>query len=339
VSGSGVTGSSISGASDTQIQAMVTIDVNSLGGSATVTATSNGYGGSGFLGNPGQSNNNSVGTSIEPIAAPPPTIMYFGQAITGTQSAYTGQQIALTTFVNLPVGATTASNSWTVPGTSVAEFNASLQTGQAVELTTVTNPSITFYWVAPGQNMQVTYSYCLANNQCNSATATFNVGGPTGYDSSSGVRTTTGSVWVGWLKDRITGVPDQQLTILGVPVSGGQVGIEFQALGQLPQNNQGQYSWIQLINNDVLQVGDNGVGGRGACTPLAAGGGLASYPILDTNYPYSAVLQTNGVPNDTATDNPGKVLSASNGSSEWFLECRPKKQGRSFLSPSVRLRL
>src|SRR5262249_22285255 len=113
VSGQGVTGSSISSASDTQIQASVTIDGSSPDGSATVTVTSNGHNGNGFLPtNPGQPANTSANANIQATEVPQPRILLTRTDtpgatqpvdITGqTQSVVAGQRIVLTATVNFP---------------------------------------------------------------------------------------------------------------------------------------------------------------------------------------------------------------------------------------------
>lgn len=99
------------------------------------------------------------------------------------------------------------------------------------------------------------------------------------------------------------------LVMAGVNITGYKpVGIEFQANGAEPPSNSGLYSWVQLVNGDVLHQLDQN--GRGACT------GGPSSPQLDLKYPYIGEISTKGVPNDTATDAPESLLQPTWGERE-----------------------
>jgi hypothetical protein len=167
---------------DTQIRASITIP-------ATVTVTSHGYNGSGFLSGGGsQSSQGSNTATVVAFSAPAPRILFNGADVTGTtQNVVVGQQIALTTSANLPGGVAITGNNWSVPGTIVGEYVNAVgnappdTTGGFMAPVVFANTSITFYWVSPGQSMAVTYSYCVNTGSCSpAATATFNVNGPTG---------------------------------------------------------------------------------------------------------------------------------------------------------------
>jgi hypothetical protein len=181
------------------------------------------------------------------------------------------------------------------------------------QLTNFSNSAITFYWVSTASSSPVKYSYCLNNGQCNSGTVTFTVVAPSGYQNSSGVTTTTGNVNTAIVTPQ-GGSPGPQLILVGLNnPNGGSTGIQFLAAGSEPSSNPGVYSWIQLVNSDVLHLLDSN--GRGQCT----GGPPSGSPELDTSYPYGKAgitLYSTHVTNDTALDSPGWPVTQSEGEVE-----------------------
>lgn len=150
ISGSGINSYGISSSGDNYINANVTIDPSAPDETVTVTITSNGYNGSPFIGQSGQSNNGSANVNVASVAAPAPQIPFNGSGdITGTtQSVLIGQQIGLSSSVNVPAGMAISSQSWTIPGTTVAGFTADDNNGQVVQLLTFTNSAMPyFFWV------------------------------------------------------------------------------------------------------------------------------------------------------------------------------------------------
>lgn len=114
-----------------------------------------------------------------------------GTDITGTtQSVVVGQKISLHACYTPPTGLTIARQSWTVPGPTVGGYTASTQQGRVISAL-FTNVSTVFYWVRPGVT-PITYTYMLSNGQSFSATATYNVAGP----SAGSVTTATGIVGI-----------------------------------------------------------------------------------------------------------------------------------------------
>ena len=274
----------ITSSSNTQIVANITVAAAAPAETVQVTVTSHGYNGSGFI----QTDNNPPSitdtANINPIAAPAPTLQFFGTNITATLSVYVGQEISLSSSVSLPSGLVVTSSSWSPSGTYVGGYDTSSQ-GQVV-VPTLTQTSTKFYWVYPGQSLTAKYSYCMNNNQCSSPVqATFNVSGPTSPSVSA---------------------PTGQMNVLAGPKLqfGGtstNIGIKFTASATLPSGNSGAYSWAQLINNDNISIVTSS--GSQSCKPN--GFVTSSNPELDNQYPYPPVTS------NSTNDNPAISLPAS----------------------------
>jgi hypothetical protein len=314
ISGPGVTGSSVSSFSDTQIQGTVTIDPASAGGTATVNVTSDGYTCSGFVGNPGQPSKGSNTAQVRPKPAPAPQITYFGTPLTGTQTVTVGQRIELSSTATTVAPLAVSSYSWSAPspGATIASFTGSLAAGeQPSQLLSFSNPSLTFYWVSTGggasASNSLTFTYCMVNNQCSApVTGTFTVNGP---DPSAKPTITPTSVSIFRLTN---GTDNLAFQTVAVPP---QDGIRFVAPGSasLPSGNQGQYQWVQLINSEQNIFMNSG--GIGTCSGFT---GPAGVDEIDQFYPYGAlgtVTTTGGITNDTATDSPHTTIKSSIG--EW----------------------
>lgn len=292
--------------SNTEIDTTVTIAASTPAENATVTVTSNGYNGQGFTSNQGNGPNSpSVNVPINPIAAPTPQITFFGAGVTGALQVFVGQQIALSASVNVPGGLAITSQSWSVPGIVIAGFTGSAASGEQVtQLLNFGNPSITFYWLTAGGSgqvqYQVTYSYCLANSQCNSGAATLNLGGPAATTAGA---TTTG---VNLFNNVAQG------DTIGFATNDGRPGIQFLANSTLPSGNQGSYQWVQLIKSQQSRLIKQS--GPASCTIFTGPPGV---PELDTTYPYggNGTVTTTLVPNDTAQDSPRTFLQTVDG--EW----------------------
>jgi hypothetical protein len=318
VSGTGIASgtTTIVSSGDTSIMATVPISQTNADGSAVVTVTSNGYYGSGFWqppggsgGTPGQAQG-SVTIKVPPV----PQITFNGANITGqTVSVYVGQQIALTAIVP---GVTVQTQTWSVTGTIVGGYNASIQSGAVITLPAsggVCQQSfnlscLTFYWVTSGATAPVTqtvsYTYTAAGvTNPPVATATFTVYGPA---ITTPITTQVGGAGA------IPG-PDRLVNVIGLQPSfspGKQTGIIFTTPALPALGDAGTYMWAQLITGDTttLQTGSAASNGVQTCTPPGA------FPQLDLAFPYgipNGSLFSVNRPNDTATDNPTLKLNAA----------------------------
>ena len=338
LTGTGVTGSSISTASDTQIQASVTIDASAPSGSATIKVTSNGYGGSGFIStNPGQSNNNTANANIESIPAPVPEIhleadtQHQGDCTAGTNIAgnsttvLAGQQIVLAGCVpNLPAGVSvnTQSQTWSVQNQvditgGYCAPNAFQKCGTAGE--ELADPTmsgvngLTFYWVNPGTTEAVTFQYTLSNGKTASATASFTINGPTGV-SVSNYAAAGGFSPVAVYFDTLTSPGAGQLGLGYGGMNTSQYGIVLQVAplnvtsGQSGTGANSTYTWVQLLTNNKIRLR-----GETSNTNCASGqtctcypkGGLPATAELDDTYPYS---NTNSADPNPFNDAPATPL-------------------------------
>jgi hypothetical protein len=299
---------------DTQIAATVTIASSAPNQNASVTVQSQGYNGTFVPANDNSASSNSYSVPVQATPGPVPQIQLYGQTITTTQSVVVGQQIALSAIVNLPQGVSISTQQWSLPpGVLIGGYNASTSGGGCVVLiagessqagactgnpVSTSTSSFSFYWIdSGGTSRQITYSYTASNGSQNSATATFNVGAPTG----SNVTTSVGTV----SKIFSGGVAYAQLT--NSPLHSA-VGIFFSQSATPPTGNAGSFSWVQLINSDntALQANTNSslTPGPHSCVPSTFSGNSAAE--LDTSYPY---------PNNanTTNDSPGEGLVSSNG--------------------------
>src|SRR5208337_1666982 len=134
-------------------------------------------------------------------------ILYFNNAITGTQNVYVGQLISLTTNAASISTLPPTSYSWSFPASNTSTPIASLSTPNSTPPSTTgevatslpanpTSPGISFYWVSAGNSSPVPntvqFQYCVNNSltQCSTtSTATFSVAAPTGATATI---TTTG---------------------------------------------------------------------------------------------------------------------------------------------------
>ena len=200
ISGTGIANPpSILSNSDTQITLNVVISANAPNETATVTVTSNGYNGSGFVSGGGsQSSSGSNTATVSAIQATPPEILLNGQNVTGTtQNVVVGQRIALTGLISLPVGVQITIESWSGPDPAgtVGGYNASVSSGQETPMpsqTCATNSStcnFTYYYVVAENSDTVTFSYALQDGSRASSFVKFSVLSP--VPGSGGYMSTT----------------------------------------------------------------------------------------------------------------------------------------------------
>jgi hypothetical protein len=209
--------------------------------------------------------------------------MFNGQNISGTtQAVVAGQQIALSVTVPQPYAI--QSRTWTIPNLATATVSGYTPGTMPTPPTAPNQDALTFYWVIPGDNGEtVTYTYSLNNGQSASATATFNVGGPTGDLT---VQATMAPLNTG-VAVGLYAVPGQQpapeMILANSPVPGGSVGISFAANAATPVGDAGSFQWVQLVEGDQTNL-VNSLGARSCPVTPEAG--------LDTSYPYAAVTAT-----------------------------------------------
>jgi hypothetical protein len=197
-----------------------------------------------------------------------------------------GQQIALSLAV--PPGYSIQSQSWRfsnqsaitggwVNGSGTIGTQPSRDTGGSEAIDPPLNqPTITFYWANPGDNGEtISCTYTLDNGQSASATATFNIGGPSGnFLLNAQMQAAANGVVVSGISgSQILGTANQPLTIRS-----GYGGIQFTTSATPPSGANASFMWVQLIAQDQTRV-ISSAGDRFANTAL---------PGLDGTYPYFA---------------------------------------------------
>jgi hypothetical protein len=96
-------------------------------------------------------------TDSQPVTVNDAKILRDGTDITGTtQNVIVGQQINLS-LQALPGGTTATNVQWTVPGNPIAGFIATPTTGTVSSLGSLTNSSVTYYWVEGGDGYSLLY--------------------------------------------------------------------------------------------------------------------------------------------------------------------------------------
>jgi hypothetical protein len=264
----------------------VTVAPNAPNELATVSVQP-GYSGSSYV--CGNCNGGSgVGSNIATVTAvtPPPQIMFNGNNISGTmQQVLAGQQIALS--VKAPQGYNIQSQTWSFSNQSAitggfTNINENGQPsasagGREAADPQLNQPTLTFYWVNPGDDGEtVRCNYTLDNGQSASATATFNIGGPTG--------SLLPNAFV-QVDDSATAVNNAQsnpatLTMTNAPGMPNK-GIWFNDLATLPSTNNGTFIWVQILNS--VTFSQIAPANTGYFPPAPAGTGL------DGIYPYPSL--------------------------------------------------
>lgn len=245
----------------------------------------------------------SAAVTINPMAPPAATITFNGANITDTGTSsptqvVAGQQIYLSISLDDGSDPSTIATSidWTVPGTSIGGFTAftNANTGQIIPVQTE-QPAVLFYWIYPGssptQPFTVDYTYCVDVNMqsCATASATFNVAGPTGVN--------------------MTATPGPAELFLeqnggyngAAALSFGDInntpGMTFDAQMSAPGDDNRAF-FVQLINYDnsvdLLASGDSKT-----CN------GPANAPALDSGFPYrnfNGSLSTSDSPEEPLGD-------------------------------------
>jgi hypothetical protein len=231
-------------------------------GSGDLVYTSKGYGGQGFLPAPGgspQANGPQLSSSYPPVI---PHLYFNGSEVTNTTvTTIIGQQISLSSSPGLPSGISVTSNSWTVPGSVVANYVSSDASAHVTAYTPPNTSGTVFYWFAPGNNT-VTDTFKVSDGQSYTATATFKVVPPTWEQLtlSHGVvninSTCYGSLYM------VNGTC--QLVANGIDVSAGVTP---------PAGFSGKWSWSQAITSATASLTATATGKVTSCQ---ASGGDAS---------------------------------------------------------------
>jgi hypothetical protein len=332
VTGNGVISYPISSSTDNTINATVTIAANAPSGLATITVTSTGYLGQGFVstgGSGGSTNSATAKASIAAAQGAAPKIVWGpdtgggsncgGSNIT-SKSVVVGQQIAFTACFSPPQGATITSETWSpsIPaGTVVSGYNAWTTEGCVVAFgqSTCGTPGSTgvvcgssnycdfptFYWVDTGGNgstFTVSYTYTLNGSAYSgSAQIMFTVTGLSELDVETYPDPDTlAPVGV----QPSSPVPYLQLGTAN-PNNLATFGVVLSASANLP-SGQGWWEWVQLISAYHVQVIYSA--GRFSCLPKGWNGKPTSgTPILDTTYPYSSAATTSS----NATDDSPRI--------------------------------
>ena len=233
-------------------------------------------------------------------------IIWSGNVISGgaaTQPIVVGQQIVLTatptdaTLEDLPVYLTLSPTpTWTVPSTNIAGWSPSTEPTTAPTPTVLTGPSLSTYFVVSGNAIPVTYESCVQGqtaspiyDQCTTATATFNVTGPTDVTvyTCGGVNPAVTCTGTGQLGDVVVKAGPR----LGFGTS-SDIGIIFTISASAAP--QGTYSFVQLISSHNTSYDLS----SGTVCPDNIGSGL------DNSYPYGNATSV------STDDNPSNPLFA-----------------------------
>jgi hypothetical protein len=212
-----------------------------------------------------------------------------------------GQQITLCASYTLPSGGSLRSQSWTIPGTgsnpptAISSFTYApdYSSGKPVSLTSsqLNQQSVTFYWVAPANPQQVTFTLNYSINgtaqPAATAQATINVEGPTSVSVSVPP--------LGSFQFPNNGTTSAEIEF-GNP--SGTPGIKFNATGTPPPLVSGTFEWAQLIlSNSYTYTGT---------TPTSCNGPTG----LDNYFP----LPVTGF---TINDSPGRPLLSADTEFTW----------------------
>jgi hypothetical protein len=218
-------------------------------------------------------------------------IVYTGQtqSLNGTtEAAVTGQQIALSAVYSLPSGISVQSQSWSVPGTTVGGYTASVNSG-ATSATNFSQPSTTFYWVDAGNSRSVTFTLNITDGTGtwqSTATVPFNVSGPTSPAMTAQLN--SGGMTIDLVGDNV-------LFELGNATT--TFGIIFTPTVIQPSGTTGTFSYVQLITAENEAITDAGPPVTNFTCSIGTG--------LDNFYPYP--MRSDG----TAADSPGVSLNST----------------------------
>ena len=213
---------------------------------------------------------------------PSPRIHWNGGDVTNQTSPTTvGQQMPIYATIDLPSGVSISSQSWSVPGITVAGWPSTQNQAlpPVAPNLSVSNP--TFYWVDGGNSRQITYTANLSNGAVISAVTTFNVLAPSNVSFSAAIQ----NVAIGKINGNLN------LAVYNFPAL--TPGIVFNGSISAPPGPGGTLSFVQVLTNYDMQY-------FGTSCQLHYGAGLDSYFPLEVS-PF-------GVNTLTANDSPGVPL-------------------------------
>lgn len=172
-------------------------------------------------------------------ATPQPRISWGSQDVTDTrQSAVVGQQVLLNVILHPSLEI--RSQSWTIEpqGEYVGGF-LHLPTHGGPQPVIINGPTVTLYWLRPGQDRKITYRVTMNDGETAQAKVLFDVDGPSGLDMM---------------------VPPAEVTVRTGTEPGSSFmnfagkGILFEAHFNLPEGLTRNYTWVQLVTRDVLEI-------------------------------------------------------------------------------------
>ncbi len=176
VSGTGVTAtmtshSDMGGPGGATIVANVIVSGCAPAGSTSITLTSTGYNGAGFVAAySGEPSSVVSSATVLPAPAAAASVLFYGTNVAGkATNVVVGQQISLTSQAPTQACMTIASQKWSSPpGNAVGGFTAQaippLVTVSAVPSNTTSSSYGPLYWITGG-TLSMTYQYTLANGQ------------------------------------------------------------------------------------------------------------------------------------------------------------------------------
>jgi hypothetical protein len=218
-------------------------------------------------------------------------ILRDGNDITGsTQNVVVGERINLSLETN-PEGETPTSIQWSIGGNRLANYVASNTSGAVTLLQNLTSPTLTYYWVISGQQIEVSLTATIFGTSVTKY-AYFNVVAPNPAESSVTLPT-GGQLNVRNLGDCAGSTPGPNMVFgdISGPFPGctyhGQAGITFAP--PTTTSPPGNFFFVQLVTGDAIVY--NRTGGQMNCT-------ATNTPGLDGRYPYQ------GATAQTVTDAP-----------------------------------
>jgi hypothetical protein len=216
-----------------------------------------------FATNPGEPQNAFYNVAVQAgsVSAPAPQILLYGQPITAAQSMFSQQW---STPAGTAIGGYTDTSGAAPCLLATACSQPDTTGGQVLLLPSNMGLAYTLYWVDAGNSRQITYTYTMSNSQgtsaTNSATATFDIEGPTNATMDASP-TTVNILPAG--RSEFPGSPGLEFGFN----PNWAPGINFTASATLPSGNQGSYSFAQLISLDISGYFFSTPANRQACIP------------------------------------------------------------------------
>jgi hypothetical protein len=210
---------------------------------------------------------------------------------------YVGEYTYLYASYTPPSGVSVTSQSWSVQGTVVAGFDEGAPGGPVYTTSgTFSGQSTTFYWSAPGNSEEVTFTLDLSDGENETIYAFIDVAGPTSVGATNVTQPSGGDSWFvssGYL-DCGADFPNNEC-------------MGFQGYATSPAGDAGQYEWVQVVTETFNYLF------QGSYTwycPMSF-----TTPALDNQVPYGYGLPFSDSPGE------GPLVSASTYSGqEWPLD-------------------